>query len=69
MNADKKVLTSIVQLDNGSNYEVVESVALINSIICDEFIKDESFISLHFPDGCECNIRKDKISAFYESIE
>lgn len=39
MNAEKKILTSIVQLDNGSNYEVVESAALIRNLINDDFIK------------------------------
>ena len=69
MNAEKKTINSIIQLDNGSNYEVVESVALIESLINDEFIRDNTFIALHFPDGYDCNIRKDRISAFYESAE
>ncbi len=63
----EKATTSIVQLDNGSNYEVVENAALIRSLINDDFIRDDSFIALHFPDGYECNIRKDRISAFYEN--
>lgn len=69
MNTEKKILGSIIQLDNGSNYEVVESTDFIRSLIADEFIKDNSFLTFHFPDGYECNIRKDRISAYYENDE
>lgn len=69
MNAEIKSLLSIINLDNGANYEVVESVAVIENLISDDFIKGSSFINLHFPDGYMCNVRKDRISAFYESTE
>ena len=69
MYAEKKVLGSIMQLNNGSNYEVVENITLIRTLMDDEFINDDSFISFHFPDGYICYIRKNKISAFYENEE
>ncbi|MGF7145303.1 hypothetical protein HNQ56_003744 [Anaerotaenia torta] len=68
MNAEK-VFNTIIHLDNGSSYEVVESITLVRQIVDDEFIKDNSFIPFHFPDGYKCNIRKDRISAFYENEE
>jgi len=69
MNAEKKICTSIIQLDNGSNYEVTEKVSFIEMLLNDDFIANNSFLTLHFPDGLECKIRKDRISAFYEYDE
>lgn len=66
MNAEKKVYNSLIQLDNGSNYEVVESVAIIEILMTDDFIADNAFITFHFTDGLECKVRKNRISAFYE---
>lgn len=67
MNAEKKVCNSIIQLDNGSNYEVVENLMIIEVLVTDEFIADNSFITFHFSDGLECKIKKNRISAFYEN--
>ncbi len=64
MNAEKKALGSIIQLNNGSNYEVVENITLIRTLMDDEFINDDSFISFHFPDGYICYIRKTKYQHF-----
>lgn len=69
MNADKKLYNSLVQLDNGSNYEVVESIEIIKIIMTDDFINENTFITFHFPDGLECIIKKSKIVAFYENTE
>lgn len=69
MNTDKKVYNSIVQLDNGSNYEITESLETIKLLLNDDFISDNIFITFHFPDGLECNIKKCKIVAFYENTE
>ena len=69
MNAEKKLYNSLIQLDNGSNYEVVENITLIERLLTDDFVNDSTFITFHFPDGLECKIRKDRISAFYECDE
>lgn len=69
MNAEKKVCNSIIQLDNGSNYEIVESITVIELLLTDDFITENSFITFHFPDGLECKIRKNRISVFYENNE
>ena len=69
MNAEKKSYNSLIQLDNGSNYEVVENIATIELLLSDEFISDNTFITLHFPDGLERKVKKNRISAFYEYDE
>ena len=69
MNAEKKTCNSLIQLDNGSNYEIVESISTIEMYMNDKFIRNSTFITLHFPDGLECKIKKGKICAFYESSE
>ncbi|HWT27617.1 MAG TPA: hypothetical protein VN131_06730 [Mobilitalea sp.] len=66
MNAEKKVYNSLIQLDNGSNYEVVESITVIELLLTENIVDDNTFITFHFPDGLECKIKKNKISAFYE---
>ena len=69
MNAEKKTCGSLIQLDNGSNYEVVESITIIELMLTEDIIADTAFLTLHFQDGLECKIRKDKISAFYENSD
>lgn len=69
MNAEKKTCSSIIQLDNGSNYEVVESITVIELLLTEKIVANETFITFHFPDGLECKIRKSRISAFYENDE
>lgn len=69
MNAEKKVYNSMIQLDNNSTYEVVESVTFIEMLMTDDFIADNAFITFHFTDGLECKIKKSRISAFYENNE
>lgn len=69
MNTEKKMYSSIIQLDNGSNYEVAESVKLIETLINDKYIRNSTFITFHFPDGFECKLKKGKICAFYENEE
>jgi hypothetical protein len=66
MNAEKKVYNSLIQLDNGSNYEVVESITVIELLMTENIVDDNTFITFHFLDGLECKIKKNKISAFYE---
>jgi hypothetical protein len=69
MQVNKQTCNSIIELDNGANYEIIESVPFIESLLIDDFIKNESFITFHFSDGYECKIKKNKISAFYENAE
>lgn len=69
MQTDKQTSTSIIQLDNGSNYEIVESVRTIESIINDKYIRNSTFITFHFPDKLECKLKKGKICAYYENSE
>lgn len=69
MNAEKKLYNSLIQLDNGSNYEIVENMETIKLLLTDDFIMGNTFITFHFPDGLECMIKKSKIVAFYENSE
>lgn len=69
MSAENKIYNSLIQLDNGSNYEIIENVELIKLLLTDDFIKDCTFITFHFPDGLECMIKKSNIVAFYENTE
>jgi hypothetical protein len=66
MNTEKKVYNSLIQLDNGSNYEVVESITVIELLLTENIVDGNTFIAFHFPDGLECKIKKNRISAFYE---
>lgn len=66
MNVEKQTKNSLIQLDNGSNYEVIEKIYIIRMLIESDMVNDNTFITFHFPDGLECNIKKSKISAFYE---
>jgi hypothetical protein len=69
MNANKKLYNSLIQLDNGSNYEIVENIEIIKLLLTDDFIPENTFITFHFPDGLECTVKKSKIVAFYENTE
>jgi len=69
VNAENKLYNSLIQLDNGSNYEIVENINTIELLLTDDFIKESTFITFHFPDGLKCMIKKSKIVAFYENSE
>lgn len=69
MNAEKQIHNSVIQIDNGSNYEIVERLETIKLLLTDDFINGNAFITFHFPDGLECMIKKSNIVAFYENTE
>jgi hypothetical protein len=69
MNAEKKVFNSLIQFENGSNYEVIESITVIELLLTESILENLAFITLHFPDGLECKVRKDRISVFYENSD
>lgn len=69
MRAESKLQHSMIQLSDGSNYGVSESVEKIELLVTDQFIHGDTFITFHFTDGAELKLRKSRISAFYHCEE